>query len=67
MDERSMRGLNLAFRFILELLALVALFLWGTSVSDDLVDPARRRAGRAGPRDGVVEPVRGSQGVTPVA
>ena len=36
MDERSMRGLNLAFRFILELLALVALFLWGTSVSDDL-------------------------------
>ena len=37
MDERSMRGLNLAFRFILELLALVALFLWGTSVSDDLV------------------------------
>lgn len=36
MDERSMRSLNLVFRFALELLALVALVLWGTSLSDDL-------------------------------
>lgn len=36
MDERSMKHLNLAFRFILELLVLVGLFLWGTSLSDDL-------------------------------
>lgn len=31
-----MRSLNLAFRFILEMLALVAFFLWGMSMSDDL-------------------------------
>jgi hypothetical protein len=36
MDERSMRSFNLVFRFVLELLALLALFLWGTSLSDDL-------------------------------
>jgi hypothetical protein len=36
MDESSMRGLNLVFRFALELLALLALFLWGTALSDDL-------------------------------
>jgi hypothetical protein len=36
MDERSMKSLNLVFRFILELLALVALFLWGSATSDDL-------------------------------
>jgi hypothetical protein len=35
-DERSMKSLNLVFRFILELLALLALFLWGTAVSDAL-------------------------------
>jgi hypothetical protein len=31
-----MRRLNLGFRFILEMLALVALFLFGLSLSDDL-------------------------------
>lgn len=31
-----MRKLNLAFRFILEMVALVALFLWGMSMSDSL-------------------------------
>ena len=36
MSERSMRGLNLAFRFILELIVLAALFLWGMSLSDSL-------------------------------
>jgi hypothetical protein len=36
MDERSMKSLNLVFRFVLELLALLALFLWGSSTSDDL-------------------------------
>lgn len=36
MDERSMKSLNLAFRFILELLALLALFLWGSARSDEL-------------------------------
>ena len=36
MSERSMRRLNLGFRFILEMLALVALFLLGLSLSDDL-------------------------------
>jgi hypothetical protein len=37
MDERSMRTLNLVFRFILEIVVLVALFLWGLSVSDQLI------------------------------
>jgi hypothetical protein len=37
MDERSMRTLNLVFRFILELVVLAALFLWGLSVSDQLI------------------------------
>jgi hypothetical protein len=32
-----MRDLNLAFRFILELVVLVALFIWGWSVSDQLL------------------------------
>jgi hypothetical protein len=32
-----MRSLNLAFRFLLEIVVLVALFLWGTSVSDQLM------------------------------
>jgi hypothetical protein len=36
MSERSMKRLNLGFRFILEMLALVALFLFGLSLSDDL-------------------------------
>lgn len=36
MNERSMRSLNLVFRFILELVVLVALFLWGVSVSGEL-------------------------------
>jgi uncharacterized membrane protein len=35
-DERSLRNLNLALRFVLELLVLVGLFLWGISASDDL-------------------------------
>jgi hypothetical protein len=37
MNERSMRQLNLVFRFVLELVVLVALFLWGVSVSDELI------------------------------
>lgn len=37
MNDGSMRRLNLVFRFILELVVLVALFLWGVSVSDQLV------------------------------
>jgi len=37
MNERSIRSLNLVFRFILELVVLVALFLWGISVSGELV------------------------------
>jgi hypothetical protein len=37
MNERSMRSLNLAFRFVLEMLALVALFLLGVSISDSLL------------------------------
>lgn len=36
MDERSMKRLNLAFRFVLELLVLAALVLWGFSASDSL-------------------------------
>ena len=32
-----MRDLNLAFRFILELLVLVALAVWGLSVSNELL------------------------------
>ncbi len=35
MDEGSMKGLNLAFRFVLEMLVLVALFLFGLSLSDE--------------------------------
>lgn len=37
MTERRMRSLNLAFRFILEMVALVALLMWGFSVSDQLI------------------------------
>jgi hypothetical protein len=37
MSERSMRNLNLVFRFVLELVVLVALFLWGVSVSGELI------------------------------
>jgi hypothetical protein len=37
MSQRSMRSLNLVFRFVLELVVLVALFLWGVSVSGDLI------------------------------
>jgi hypothetical protein len=37
MNERSMRDLNLAFRFVLELIALLALFIWGFSMSDNLI------------------------------
>ena len=37
MSERSMRSLNLVFRFVLELVVLVALFLWGISVSGELI------------------------------
>ena len=37
MTERNMRALNLAFRFILEMVALVALLIWGFSLSDQLI------------------------------
>jgi hypothetical protein len=37
MNERSMRQLNLVFRFVLELVVLVALFLWGVSVSGEFI------------------------------
>jgi hypothetical protein len=37
MDERSMRRANLAFRFVLEMIVLVALILWGFAMSDDLL------------------------------
>ena len=37
MSEARMRSLNLAFRFILETLALVALFLFGWTRSDSLL------------------------------
>jgi hypothetical protein len=37
MDERTMRSLNLAFRFVLELTVLVALFMAGMSLSSDLL------------------------------
>ncbi|MFV2064996.1 MAG: YrdB family protein [Chloroflexota bacterium] len=36
MSERSMRQMNLAFRFILELVVLVALLSWGFNSSDQL-------------------------------
>ncbi len=36
MNEGSMRSLNLAFRFILEMLVLLALFLWGMSMPGSL-------------------------------
>ncbi len=37
MNERSMRNLNMAFRFILEILVLVAMLLWGMSLSGEFV------------------------------
>jgi hypothetical protein len=37
MSVRTMRDLNLAFRFVLELVVLVALFLWGVSASGELI------------------------------
>ena len=37
MNERSMRNVNLLFRFVLELVVLVALFGWGVNVSDMLI------------------------------
>ena len=37
MSERSMRDLNLAFRFLLELVVLAALAIWGLSASTDLL------------------------------
>ena len=37
MNERTMMSLNLALRFILEMVVLVALFVWGISVSDELI------------------------------
>ena len=37
MNERSMRGINLALRFVLELVVLVALALWGFNASGELV------------------------------
>jgi hypothetical protein len=36
MNEGTMRNLNLVFRFVLELVVLVALFLWGVSLSGEL-------------------------------
>ena len=36
MHEQTMKGLNLGFRFVLEMLVLVALFLFGWSLSDSL-------------------------------
>src|SRR3990172_1461661 len=37
MRERSMRDLNLVFRFILELVVLAALAVWGFGASTELV------------------------------
>jgi hypothetical protein len=37
MNEGTMRSLNLVFRFALEMLVLVALFLFGMSASDNLL------------------------------
>ena len=37
MNERTLKQLNAGFRFILEMLALVALFLLGLSLSDSFV------------------------------
>lgn len=36
-DEPTMRNLNLAFRFVLEVLVLLALFLFGLGASDNLL------------------------------
>jgi hypothetical protein len=36
MNERTLQSINLALRFVLEMVVLVALFLWGTSISDSL-------------------------------
>jgi hypothetical protein len=36
-DDRSLRSLNLVFRFLLELIVLVALFWWGISLSGELL------------------------------
>lgn len=47
MSERTMQSLNLAFRFILELLVLVALLLWGLQSSDSL--PLQLVAGLGAP------------------
>ncbi|HEY6507128.1 MAG TPA: YrdB family protein [Vicinamibacterales bacterium] len=37
MNDGSLRRFNLVFRFLLEIVVLVALFLWGTSISDQLI------------------------------
>ena len=37
MTEGTMRSLNAAFRFVLELLVLLALFLFGVGATDDLL------------------------------
>lgn len=37
MTEPTMRNLNAAFRFVLEMLALLAIFLFGIGASDDLL------------------------------
>ena len=37
MTEGTMRSLNAAFRFVLELLVLMALFLFGVGATDDLL------------------------------
>jgi hypothetical protein len=37
MSEKTMRSLNLAFRFVLEMAVLVALFLFGVSVSESFI------------------------------
>ncbi|MEX1295337.1 MAG: YrdB family protein [Candidatus Limnocylindrales bacterium] len=37
MTDKTMRNLNAAFRFVLELLVLLALLLFGLGASDDLI------------------------------
>jgi hypothetical protein len=37
MNQGSMRTLNLVLRFVLEIVVLIALVMWGLSVSDELI------------------------------
>ena len=63
MSELSMRNLNLGFRFILEMVALIALFQWGFHSSSDS-SSSSSWARRAGYRDGRLGAVRSTQGLT---